>query len=226
MHVKTNGGPRAWLKGLVWFLFVVAVGFVAWAPLGPPFGDVFRTAVNLVLRNTTFGRGGHAEVQPGSASQDEPAGESWDTALILTIDSDGEPYEPKQLIINSRRIAYVPLLLSAAVLLTAPLTCRRKLMGAAMVLPGVAIAAILYVWAFAFCAFALIPGLVYDLRPVAASVVNLLFIAVLTPPGNRIVGPLVFATAVAAWHWLAEHNATSGSKINARPRMLASPKHD
>jgi hypothetical protein len=203
--------PRAALA----FALVLLVAGPPWPPLRRAFASAYCAVMNTAFGGVTFGQGGRVHFTTGDGRR--PPGEvSTDALLAVSV----ERFQGNLIIgLNARRDGYLPLVVLLAATAALPFGLRRRLrcllLGAAVEGAVVVLSMGLFVvWQFAI-------GLhlrgIYELGPTALGGLDLAFRALLLPPGNRFVLPLLIV-AVAAWV------SGAGAAAPARPHPAAPPR--
>lgn len=199
---------RRILLGLVTFTLVMFVG--AWPCDGTRIGfsRVMSALANGVFEHVALDAGLEIELVPVAASavRGDDQNVEEDTRVIIRR-PDGTAIG--QLGLSLRRDAYLPLLIFSAALLAAPLARRAKLVGLVAGVPFVLFVAVASVWILATFLSSQQKGT--GLVAWQTDVVTFLFERWLTPPGNRVIAPLLLA---AAWSVGSPRRPTTNS-INA-----------
>jgi hypothetical protein len=183
--------------GLALFLALMVVG--AWPRPGAAraFSVIYCPIANLVLGHQTFGRGGHARLLPlDDVVRRDGDNVTADTALSLTVAGfTGD----LRLGVSLRRDAYLPLLILVALIAASPLPAARRLAALAIGIPIMTALNLAALDLLVVSTFALRLKAIYDAGAVARGLLDFAGGALLTPPGNRFIAPLVLGAAIIAW---------------------------
>jgi hypothetical protein len=188
------------------FVLVLLVAGPPWPPVRRGFASAYCAVINSLLGSLTFGKGGHIHLSAGDTAPDgrRPQGEvSTDSTMVMSIVGyRGSAVHG----LSARRDGYLPLVVVLAAIAAAPLARRAKLrclLAGALIETAVIVASI---WLFVVWDFAVGLGVagIYDLSPFARDGLDLAFRALLLPPGNRFIIPLLIVTALA---WAAAATA-------------------
>src|SRR5262245_45889468 len=136
---------RRLLQGLVTFAAIMAVGLVAWPAVAPGFCSGFQQAGNALIGPLRFGKFGRAEFATVQRSQTGGVEDavSWNARVGLRMDGVDESVP---ILLNPRRLAYLPLLVFVAAVAAAPLRARRKLVCLLCGIPLLLAMALASVW--------------------------------------------------------------------------------
>lgn len=192
---RRSSPPRRLLVIAGTFALVLVLGGCPSARVAQAFSAAYCPLADVVLGAITFGRGGHARLQPRdppTVRADDPI--VADTQVMLNV--DGQPREAR-LGISLRRDAYLPLLILLATVLAAPLTwrCKLRLCGYGLLIElGVTLVAVVLLVGSALAAG--VRGL-YEPRTVALW--DLASRTLLLPPGNRFMIPLCIGIGLSWW---------------------------
>ncbi len=184
---------RRILFGLVTFTLVICVGAWPWAGTRIGISRVMSALANGVFEHVALDAGLQIELVPVAASvvRGDDQNVEEDTRVIIRR-PDGTAIG--QLGLSLRRDAYLPLLIFGAALLAAPLARRAKLLGLVAGVPFVLCVAVASIWILVTFLSSQQKGT--GLVAWQTDVVTFLFERWLTPPGNRVIAPLLLA---AAW---------------------------
>ena len=180
------------------FLAVLACGAALSSIMTAAFSSGACTLLNAMLGPARFEKGVRVELEPLPASHVRQPTDNVDadTRAILRVDG----YAGQASFgLSLRRDVYLPLFIFLALILALPLRARQKAACLAIGVPlsvGVAAASI----------HVLVTSLLAEqpatrLPSWQASVARFLFERWLTPPGNRVIAPLLLALALAAIFW-------------------------
>ncbi len=197
------------------FVGIVVLGFLLWPLLSGPYTSAFQASANAVVGSLTFGKGGHALFLPMPEQERADTGRdaSWDAPVELSI----EGIEKKHVVsVNPRRLAYVPWLCFAALVVAAPL--RRPGKASCLAIGSAILAPIAFVslWIIVAWLFARVPGLVYDLDGWQKTLLNLSYEAFVTPLGNKFVLPVLLAAGLVLWQLARESGRAEPSEARNR----------
>ncbi len=191
--------PRRVAVSLAVFFALLVVGAWPWPPIQRGWSAIYCPFANLIIAPQTFGQGGHARLRPLPRIERHPTDNvTADAALALTVDGfDGD----LAIGMSVRRDAYLPLWISIALLIAAPLGFARRLKALAIGIPvmmalNLAALELLVTWTFAFQLRGIYPA---DTVTVWTRLVDLAYGALLTPPGNRFIAPLGVGAALIVW---------------------------
>jgi hypothetical protein len=161
------------------------------------FSAAYCRCANLVLDQVTFGGRGHAHLNALS-SIDRRATDNVTADAVLALSVDH--YRGSlPLGISLRRDVYLPLLIVLALIAAVPLPVRQRLTclpiaaGVTMV-AGIAANALVAAWTFSVE----LKG-IYAPGSTATALRSFAYSALLLPPGNRFVAPLVLGLGLVAW---------------------------
>jgi hypothetical protein len=184
---------RALLRvGLALALLLLAAWPVPGVALA--FSRLYCPLASAVLAAHIFGERGHARLQPLPAlTRRDGDSVTADAQLSLTIDGFAGTIP---LGVCLRRDVYLPLLLALAVIACFPIAPRRRLACAAVAAAitlgaGIAANALVAAWTFATQLRGVYPP--GDLRP---RILQLAYGALLAPPGNRFIAPIVLGAVL------------------------------
>ena len=191
------------------FLGLLVAGAWPWPAIQRGFAAMYCPVANLVIAPQTFGRGGHARLQPLPRIVRQPGDNvTADAALALSVAGyDGDV----AMGMSVRRDAYLPIWILIALLLAAPLPFARRMKALAIGIPlmlalNLAALELLVTWTFAFQLRGIYPA---DAGEIWRRLVDLSYGAVLTPPGNRFIAPLAIGAALIV--------CLRGTRAPARP---------
>lgn len=198
-----------WWPRLMTMADLIVVGCLPWPGLRPGFSSLFSTLVAPVLERVTFDGQASVAMLPLAEDHLRRTGEPIvaDSALILRLT---EYSGQMQVEVSLRRDVYLPLVLFGAMALVAPIPWRRRLatLGAGYALIVLtAIGSLLLLLGNIFSGrLPLAPQLseVYVVSDAWGAIFQFLHERWLTPPGNRVIAPLLLG--VLAWtihidHW-------------------------
>lgn len=174
---------------------LLALGVALWPVLGGASDAGFRALARSTVGQLSFGDGGFIELEPIAAAPQasEVLESSWSTRLILGI--EGVPHR-NHVRLNARRLAYLPLVVLASIVLVSPLTGRRKLVALAAGGGLTLLSALLTVWLTATWLFARVDGLVYQLSSLERHALDFGYEAWVTALGNRYAAPIAIAAVL------------------------------
>jgi len=181
------------------FLALLVVGAWPWPAIQRGFSAVYCPIANLVIAPQTFGRGAHARLRPlPEIVRGQNDNVTADAALVVSVAGYQGDLEMG---VSVRRDAYLPLWILLALLIAAPLPFARRMKAVAIGIPlmtalNLAALELLVTWTFAFQLRGIYPA---DTSSVWRRLVDLAYGAVLTPPGNRFIAPLVVGAVLIAW---------------------------
>lgn len=170
----------------------LTVGFWPWPGLRAAFAGAYCGAADLVLQHAEFGRGGHVRLRPAAPTDVRRAGEQVTSDATAAITVDGFAGE-LALGLNLRRDVYLPLVVLVAVIGAASLGPRRKLRCLAAGLPGALALSFASLWLLFVWTFGRQLRGVYHLSGWSTTLLDLGYSALLAPPSNRFVFPLILA---------------------------------
>ena len=188
--------PRLAL-GAALFAALLFLGGWPSAAVARAFSAAYCPLANLLIAHQTFGRGGRARLAPVDRIQ---RGDGDNVTADATIALRVDGYQGAlPLGMSLRRDVYLPLLILTALLIATPLGLRRRLLGLAVAVPvlllwSLVVIQILVVWLFA----TKLAG-IYAISPRELRVVDLAYEALLAPPGNRFIVPMVVGIGAIAW---------------------------
>ncbi len=202
-------------------VFVVVMLVGAWPSRGVRvgFSRALSATANLALSEVHFGAGVQLQLLPLPASTARQANDNVEADTAVVLRAPGQPGD-RRFGMSLRRDAYLPLLIFVALILAAPLGARRK---AACLTVGVPIVlcvaigsvCILVTYLLSQSDGTSIPEWQGDLS-------SFLFERWLTPPGNRVIAPLLFSAVLGslAHKWpvartLPAGRRTPSSRANA-----------
>jgi len=189
---------RRWaISGAAFVLLLILGGWPA-ISVRRAFSGVYAATANLLFGAMTFGRGGHARLAPMEPTTVRRPGENVTSDARLSLTVDGRAGE-LAFGLSLRRDAYLPLLILMAAILAAPLRAKDKLYALLVGLPAVLALTIASLWWLVLWLFTHQVGGVYPARPAWEAVIDLLFRALLLPPGGRFLVPFLMACALVAW---------------------------
>jgi hypothetical protein len=185
---------------LIWFGACAGLlSVLAWprAPVTAGFSEAFCKIGNPLLERLEFGNGGRVALMPAREQQRQVSDSvAADTTLRLRVDGyNGDlPFG-----MSLRRDAYLPLVILVAVISTAPLRLRPKL--------GALVLGALVVWALSLGAVCLAAvwifaerlARVYELPAHHKDWIDLAYRALLLPPSNRFIIPIVVGVGLVFW---------------------------
>jgi hypothetical protein len=199
------------------FAALMLLGGWPWPGVARAFSALYCPFGNLIVGHQTFGYGGHARLAPldriaRQASDNVTA----DASIALTVDGfQGD----MRLGVSLRRDAYLPLLIAIALIAAAPLALGRQLRSLAIAVPllllwTAAVFQLLVIWTFA----TQLRG-IYTSSPLQQRLVDLAYGALLAPPGNRFIAPIVLAIGTIAWQ--ARRSDKSCAPVTEAPEAKA-----
>lgn len=205
-NMQLSNTQRWWAR-LVAFAALVTLATWPWPGVRSGFSAVFCEIVSPVLEEMTFDGQTRItiapldETQPGRSGAEEHI--VADTALTLRLTQ----YRGQmQVEVSLRRDVFLPLVLFTAMLLVAPFSWQRRLIAIAAgctLITLVGIASIQLTLANIFSGgIPLAPQLseVYEVSETWGDVLRFLHERWLTPPGNRVIAPLLLGAFAWALH--------------------------
>jgi hypothetical protein len=164
------------------------------------FSRIYCPLANVVLSNLTFGERGHARTIPLSRIE-RREGDNVTADALVSLTVDGFKGD-LPLGVSLRRDVYLPLLLALLVIALSGLSLRRRLVCAAIAVPvvlgaGVAANGLVAAWTFATQLRGLYPPGTAHRR-----FLELAYSALLSPPGNRFIAPILLGAGLVLWHRL------------------------
>ncbi len=206
MKAKPSWG---WWPRLMTMAALIVVGCLPWPGLRHGFSSLFAALVAPLLEQVTFEGQASVSILPLAEDHLHRTSEPIvaDSALILKLT---EYAGQMQVEVSLRRDVYLPLVLFGAMALVAPIPWRRRLatLGAGFALIALAaIGSLLLLLGNIFSGrLPLAPQLsdVYVVSDTWGAILQFLHERWLTPPGNRVIAPLLLG--VLAWtihldHW-------------------------
>lgn len=206
------------------FAIVMLVGAWPSQSVRAGFSGAVSAIANVVLRPARFAGGALLELRPLRPDVPRKAGQNVDEDTQLVLRVPGQRGEAT-LGISLRRDAYLPFVIFVAAILALPIGRRAKAASLALGTPVVVAVAIASVWLLVAHLTSQRPGAPVEWH---GSVTTFLFERWLTPPGNRVIAPLLFAAALgyAMHEWLGPKKApsnTSDDTGSAIPSEDATP---
>lgn len=202
---------RQLLIGALVFAAVMGVG--AWPSDTVRFGfSTFVSAVsNATLGYMRFDSGARVMLAPLPKGVKRGANDNVEADTSVSLHWPGAPPRVGYTM-SSRRDAYLPLVIFVAVILAMPLGLRRKLVCLAVGVPVTLAVALSSVAIVVTYLFSQSPGNVIPKWQGAAA--EFLFERWLSPPGNRVIAPLLFGLALglAAKHFRMPRGARSAEE--------------
>ncbi len=197
---RLRWGPR-----LATLLFLVVLGCWPWPALRHGFSAAFADVVSPLLEQITFDGQASVTIAPLPKNRPHVSGEHIvaDTALILRL---ARYSGQMQVELSLRRDVWIPLVLFGALALVAPIPWRRRLatLGAGYALISMtAVGSILILLGNIFSGrLPLAPQLseVYVVSEAWGATLQFLNERWLTPPGNRVIAPLLLGALAWASH--------------------------
>jgi len=180
------------LLGAALFLLLLTAASWPWSAREIAFSRALSAIGNLCFEVVPVAPGTEIELVPLLAARERSATENVDsdTQLVLRL-AGGEA----RLGISLRRDAYLPLSIFVAALLVLPLERRRKLASLGLGVPLVLGVAIASVASLAVFVSSQAPG--SSVPSWQARLAEFIFDCWLTPPGNRVIAPLLLALGFA-----------------------------
>lgn len=210
-------GPLWSLVGRV-LLFAGIVVIAGWpqAEVARRFSVVHSYVTNAVLDSVTFGKGGHAVLDPvrpqGSTDENVLA----DATVLVSVDG----FKGNLAFgMSARRETYIPLLILLALVVVAPLPMKKKPLVAAIGIAVVGLLATAGTVLQIFYIFASQMPSVVTLSAPALRALTFAYQALLLPPSNRVIVPLAVGGALVAWQL-----ARLKVKPESEPIIVAAPK--
>ena len=148
----------------------------------------------LVLDHLTFGRGGHARLRPALAVETR-TDQNVVSDAVIALRVDGYSDELK-IAMSLRRDAYLPICVLLAVIAAAPLPWRRRGRALGWGLPAIIALTVVCQWFGILWTFSQQLAPVMAWGPGPASLIDGLYQALLLPPSNRFVVPLLLGSAL------------------------------
>lgn len=190
---------------MVTLVALVGVGCWPWPALRHDFSAAFATVVSPVLEQVTFDGRASVTIAPLPRERPHVAGEHIvaDTALFLRLSKYAGQMQVE---LSLRRDVWIPLVIFGALALVAPIPWRRRLatLGAGFALIALAaVGSILLLLGNIFSGrLPLAPQLseVYEVSETWGAVLQFLNERWLTPPGNRVIAPLLLGALAWAVH--------------------------
>jgi hypothetical protein len=205
---------RSWLLRVALFLLLLGASSWPWPVLQTGFSRMLSALANPALGTLQVGNGGRIELVPLEHPAERTAEQNVreDTHVVLRV--PGQPGEGR-VGISLRRDAYLPLAIFVAAVAVLPVRRRAKAcalaLGSALIISvAVASVAIMVVYLASRAPGTGIPNW-------QASLSSFLFDCWLTPPGNRVIAPLLLAAA----SWLALRRRAPLSAAEASPAAAA-----
>lgn len=189
------------------FALILALGWSC-KPLEAAFIRGYCTTTNLVLRHVTYGGKVKAVLRPapkdfGRRPEDQVA---TDTFLDLRASGYAGFYRAG---VNLRRDVYLPWLLYMALVSAAPLALELRVRKLALGSGVIAIAALLSSLALVEWLVTTQAATVYTPTTWTRRLTEFVMERWLTPPGNRVIAPLLLAAAAVLPVWFENRSALS-----------------
>jgi len=209
---------RRILLGAAVFLLVLGCGAVLWSACGFGLSRGTSAVLNVMLEHVPFDRGVRVELTAMPESHERQPGDSVDADTQVILRAEGYPGQAG-FGMSLRRDLYLPLVIFLALTLALPLSARNKaksLAAGVVVIAGVAAGSIYIVVAYLLAQRT-------GARPLEepTTVISFLFERWLTPPGNRVIAPLLLALGLGAWFSRREPRARVLNADVAAPVPLA-----
>jgi hypothetical protein len=182
---------RAWLRALS-FLGLLGVAGWPWAAVEVGFSRAVSALGNVCLGSPHWGPA-QLELVPLGVPSSHGSGDNVqaDTQLVLRLP---RPAREARLGLSLRRDAYLPLVIFAAATVVLPLPRRARLCCLALGIPLVLAVAILSLAVLALFLLGRVPGA--GVATWQAELCQFLYEIWLTPPGNRVIAPLLLAAVL------------------------------
>ena len=182
---------RLWLRALG-FLLLLSVAGWPWTTVEVGFSRVVSALGNVCLGTSRWAPAQLELIALGVPSQHGASDNvQADTQLLLRLP---HPAREARLGLSLRRDAYLPLVIFVAATLVLPLPRRTRLRCLVLGIPLVLAVAILSLAILATFLLARVPGA--GVAAWRAELCQFLFDIWLTPPGNRVIAPLLLAAAL------------------------------
>jgi len=176
------------------FLLLLTAGSWPWSAREIAFSRALSAVSNLAFEVLPLVPGLQIELVPSLTTQERSATENVDADTQLVLRLAGHPGEAR-LGISLRRDAFLPLMIFVAAILVLPLERRRKLASLALGVPLVLAVAVGSVASLACFVSSRAPS--FGMAHWQASLAEFVFDCWLTPPGNRVIAPLLLALGFA-----------------------------
>jgi hypothetical protein len=206
---------------------LIGLGLAPWPGLRKLSDGAFCGLANAALRHIEFGDDralgyGSARLilaeRRGETRADD--GPQWDARLRLQVSGVSQVQE---VYVSPRRTAFVPAWLLLSLVLSAPLSVRRKLCCLAAGIPLVLAAAVAAVATTATWLFSQVPGLVYAGTAAQRTAIELAYRALVVPTANRFILPLLLAIALVIWQFPRTTGAAGTLPSRVSNRAFALP---
>lgn len=181
-------------RGIAIFALVVVALALPWRGIGSGFNRALSALCNVALSGAAFAGGIRAELAPLEPGETAQAGSNVmeDTRLVLRAPAGRHA----SLGLSLRRDAYLPLAIFLGAVAALPLAVREKVACLALGAPVVILIAVASIWLLVAQVTSHLPGAASGQFERAVSA--FMFERWLTPPGNRVIAPVLFAAALAA----------------------------
>jgi hypothetical protein len=174
---------------------VLAVGLLVWPLIGHEFSAGFQGLASTAFDGHEFGTGGYVRFLPREHTRSTvDRDESWNTGAELRIDG---VEKRNSVLLNPRRLAYLPFVFLAGILAAMGLPHRRALLAFGLGSVLLCFVALGSVWLVVAWLFARVPGLVYTLAGWQEALLRLLYEAFVTPIANKFIIAMVVAGVCA-----------------------------
>jgi hypothetical protein len=203
---------RSLARSVAILLAVLLLGTCAPSPVFRAWVTGMCALSNWAVSATLFENNVALTFSPAPAELPRQAQDQVHTDTILELQPEGKPVARMGL--SLRRDIYLPSVVFAALVLAVPLPFRRRLLGLVLS-SGVTLAVgVLSLWALIeFLVATQFPEL-SAASDFSKAVLTFLFECWLTPPGNRIIAPLMLSAV-----WLVLHYETAARRLTgATPR--------
>jgi hypothetical protein len=201
---------RLLTSALIFLVIVLGLGAPRATSAGA-FTLAYQALGNAMLSQVSFGRSGRALLAPGTPAPGPASDPSWNTGVVFFL--EGSP-ERQVVMINPRRVAFLPLLFLLAAVAASWLEWRQKLLCFSLGLALSVLGCLAWLYLFVWCGFASMPGLVYDYSEAQRAFASFVYEAVLAAPLTRWLAPGLLATLLIAWR--ASRSTAQARRARAR----------
>jgi hypothetical protein len=206
-----------WCAGAIGIFALLAL---PWPGSAQGFARGYGALANaIVFAPAHFGPVGRARLAP--LTEDIVAGESAGAGLqgvvpdaVLALRVDGHTGELR-FGVSLRRDAHLVLAVLFAVILAAPLGWRRRARALAVGVPVVLLLTLACQWLGAACLFASRLRTIYPLGPTMQALLDTSYEALLLPPANRFVVPLIVGLASCWWQRGHDNDRAASPTVRA-----------
>lgn len=200
---------RELARAIAIFAVALAAGLLPSRAVREDFSRAISALGNSVLGSVRFHGGVRAELRPvlaGASGTGDNVDE--DTQIVLSVPGR----QARATIgISSRRDAYLPLVVFAAAVAALPVARRAKIVCLLLGTPIILMTAIIAVWILV--TYLSTHGRGAPPEGLVVVLTSFLFERWLTPPGNRVISPLLFAAILA---YTLQHLARRRTRGSAR----------